>query len=350
MRDYLIIGQGIAGSVLGRMLEKEGKSFHVVDGPKTPSASRVAAGVWNPIAVKRFSKTWLADKTIPEAKAYFTGEESFFRDRFFFENEVIKLLSNQTEHNQMTRRWEEMLPFVEEDNSLEAAPGVAAPNGILRVKTAGYVDVSLFLDHIKTHWQQNGSLVETHFEHTDLQSEGDHWIWKNTPYQKVVFCEGISGMKNPWIQHMPLENTKGQILELKIPELDTPHILNKHIFVLPQGNSVFRVGATNEWVFDDLMPTEEGKQELLEKLEKILPGKRIEILKHEAGGRPTTTDRRPLMGALKDPGLFVFNGLGSRGVLLVPYLAGCMCRYLSADEEAIPTDGRLQRLKQHDNR
>lgn len=345
MRDFLIIGQGIAGSVLGRLLEREGKSFHVVDGKQTPSASRVAAGVWNPIAVKRFSKTWLADKTIPEAKAYFTAEESFFQDRFFFENQVIKLLSNQTEHKQMIRRWEEMLPFVEQDDALEAAPGVDAPNGILRVKTAGYVDVTLFLDHIKTLWQQNGTLIEAHFEHDALQKVDDHWVWQNEAYRNVIFCEGVSGMKNPWLKNMPLENTKGQVLELSIPELNTTHILNKHIFVLPQGNSIFRVGATNEWVFDDLMPSEAGKQELLEKLDKILPGKHIEILHHYAGGRPTTTDRRPLMGALGEPGLFVFNGLGSRGVLLVPFLAGCMCRYLLGDKEAIPVDGRLQRLK-----
>ncbi|MHB1279011.1 MAG: NAD(P)/FAD-dependent oxidoreductase [Bacteroidia bacterium] len=345
MRDFLIIGQGIAGSVLGRMLEKEGKSFLVVDGKQTPSASRVAAGVWNPIAVKRFSKTWMADKTIPAAKAYFSGEESFFQDRFFFENQLLKLLSNKAEHAQMTRRWEEMLPFVEKDDSLEAAPGVEAPNGILRVKTAGYIDVPGFLDHIREHWIKSGNFIETHFKHSDLLNEDGHWVWKDHVFQGVVFCEGISGLQNPWMKQMNLENTKGQVLEVRIPELDTPHILNKHIFVLPQGNSVFRVGATNEWVFDDLLPTEAGKNELLEKLEKILPGKKVEIVRQDAGGRPTTTDRRPLMGALSEPGLFVFNGLGSRGVLLVPYLAACMCRYLLGDEEAIPEEGRLQRLK-----
>lgn len=346
MRDFLIIGQGIAGSVLGRMLEKEGSSFLVVDGKQTPSASRVAAGVWNPIAVKRFSKTWMADKTIPAAKAYFSGEEDFFHSRFFFENQLLKLLSNKAEHAQMTRRWEEMLPFVEQDDSLEAAPGVEAPNGILRVKTAGYVDVPGFLDHIRTYWLKQGKFTEAHFKHSELLKADGHWLWKDQPFRNVVFCEGISGLQNPWMKHMNLENTKGQVLEVRIPGLETPHILNKHIFVLPQGNSIFRIGATNEWVFDDLQPTEAGKKELMEKLEKILPGKTVEILRQDAGGRPTTTDRRPLMGALSEPGLFVFNGLGSRGVLLVPYLAACMCRYLLGDEEAIPEEGRLNRLKQ----
>lgn len=346
MRDFLIIGQGIAGSVLGRMLEKEGRSFLVVDGKQTPSASRVAAGVWNPIAVKRFSKTWMADKTIPAAKAYFIGEESFFHSRFFFENQLLKLLSNKAEHTQMTRRWEEMVPFVQKDDSFEAAPGVEAPNGILRVKTAGYVDVPGFLDYIRDHWIKTGKFLESHFMHSDLLKIDGHWVWKDQSFQNVVFCEGISGLQNPWMKHMNLENTKGQVLEVRIPELDTPHILNKHIFVLPQGDSVFRIGATNEWVFEDLQPTDAGKNELLEKLEKIIPGKEVKIIRQDAGCRPTTTDRRPLMGALSEPGLFVFNGLGSRGVLLVPYLADCMCRFLLGDAEAIPEEGRLQRLKQ----
>jgi len=349
MRDYLIVGQGIAGTVLGRQLEAAKHSFHIIDGPSTPSASRVAAGVWNPIAVKRFLKAWLAEETVDAAKSFFKVEEGFFAKTFFYQTELLKLMSNADERKQMETRFESLKPFVVEDDTREPAPGVHAPEGILRIKVAGYVDVTAYLDACAAHWDEGGQLIRTHFVHDDLKQEEGNWLWNNESYKQVIFCEGVSGLNNPWMQHLPLTNTKGQVLRLSIPDLETKHILNKQVFLLPQANHEFRMGSTYEWAFDDLAPTEEGKAKLLEILDKVLPEKNYEVISQDAGGRPTTRDRRPLMGALNELGLFVFNGMGSRGVILVPYLAECMIRCLQGDQEAIPFEARLQRFKKKDN-
>ncbi len=345
MRDYLIVGQGIAGTVLGRQLEAQQASFHIIDGTTTPSASRIAAGVWNPIAVKRFLKAWLAEETVEAAKTFFNHEEAVFGKQFFFQTELLKLMSNAEERQQMEARFESLKPFVIENNTLEPAVGVDAPNGVLHIKVAGYVEVNAYLDACAAHWQHSGNLIRTHFEHKSLQQVDGAWLWMENRYKQVVFCEGISGMDNPWMSHLPLTNTKGQVLRLKIPDLETEKILNKQLFILPQANQEFRIGSTYEWSFEDLKPTEAGRQQLLEMLDKVLPKKSYEILRQDAGGRPTTRDRRPLIGALNESGLYVFNGLGSRGVLLVPYLAECMLRFLKGDEEAIPIEARLQRFK-----
>lgn len=349
MRDYLIVGQGIAGTVLGRQLEAANLSFHIIDGHSTPSASRVAAGVWNPIAVKRFLKAWLAEETVDAAKSFFGKEEQFFKKRFFYQTELLKLMSNADERRQMEARFESLKPFVVENDTHEPAPGVFAPEGILHIKVAGYVDISPYLDACAAHWDLRGQLIHSHFEHADLVQKDGVWSWNNEGYKQVIFCEGISGLNNPWMSHLPLTNTKGQVLRLFIPDLKTEHILNKQIFVLPQANQEFRMGSTYEWEFDDLAPTEDGKAKLLEQLDKVLPGKKYEVLSQDAGGRPTTRDRRPLMGELREPGLYVFNGMGSRGVILVPYLAECLIRCLQGDSEAIPFEARLQRFKKKEN-
>ena len=44
-----------------------------------------------------------------------------------------------------------------------------------------------------------------------------------------------------------------------------------------------------------------------------------EVINHQSGLRPTTHDRRPYIGALSDePGVYIVNGLGTCGVLIVP--------------------------------
>lgn len=346
--ETLIVGQGIAGTVLARLLEKAGESFLMIDG-NLPSASRAAAGVWNPIAVKRFLKAWLADESVASSQAFFQKEEAFFNSQFFFETGLIKLMSNDEERKQMEQRFDDLNPFVIADETTEPAPGVDAPYGVLHIKTAGYVDVSAYLDACAGQWMATDSLVKTEFKHDDLLPTEQGWEWQGQCFKRVIFCEGISGRNNPWMKHLPLNNTKGQVLRLEIPDLEIQQILNKNLFILPQGNQEFRIGSTYEWNFDDLEPTEEGKVKLLEMLVKILPNKNYRVMSQEAGGRPTTRDRRPLMGALDAPGLYVFNGMGSRGVILVPYLAECMLRYLNGDESAIPEEGRLQRFKKKEN-
>ena len=47
-----------------------------------------------------------------------------------------------------------------------------------------------------------------------------------------------------------------------------------------------------------------------------------EVIEHSAGIRPTTIDRRPIIGSHPNyKNIYVFNGLGSRGILLAPTLS-----------------------------
>ncbi len=63
--DYLIIGQGIAGTFLSYYLEKENRSFFVIDNNKPSAASRIAAGIINPVTGRRLVKTWMIDELLP---------------------------------------------------------------------------------------------------------------------------------------------------------------------------------------------------------------------------------------------------------------------------------------------
>ena len=66
--EFLIVGQGISGTFLSYYLKKENKSFLVIDNNNPNTASRIAAGIINPVTGRRIVKTWMIDELIPFVK------------------------------------------------------------------------------------------------------------------------------------------------------------------------------------------------------------------------------------------------------------------------------------------
>ncbi len=140
---------------------------------------------------------------------------------------------------------------------------------------------------------------------------------------------------NPFFNYLPLDGTKGELLIIKAPDLDLDVILNTSVFILPLGDSLFKVGATYHWEDKTSVPTEEGKRELIDKIKEILNCD-FEIVEHFAGVRPTVKDRRPLLGThTQYKNLHILNGLGTRGVMLAPDMALQLFDYI---ENSKPLD------------
>lgn len=59
----------------------------------------------------------------------------------------------------------------------------------------------------------------------------------------------------------------------------------------------------------------------------------FELISQEAGIRPTVSDRRPLVGAHPEyNNIYIINGLGSRGVMIAPYVAEQLYQFIEAKE------------------
>jgi glycine oxidase len=57
--DYIIVGCGLAGVSFCEELRAHGKSFVVFD-DQSQQSSIVAAGLYNPVILKRFTAVWKA--------------------------------------------------------------------------------------------------------------------------------------------------------------------------------------------------------------------------------------------------------------------------------------------------
>jgi len=127
-------------------------------------------------------------------------------------------------------------------------------------------------------------------------------------------------------------------LHIKCTDLNLDKIVKSNIFILPIGKNIYKVGATYNWEDKTNQPTVSGKEELVEKLNELISCD-YEIVEHLAGVRPTVKDRRPLVGTHHlHKNIHLLNGLGTRGVMLGPYLAKSLFEYL---ENGIPLDKEI---------
>ena len=113
-------------------------------------------------------------------------------------------------------------------------------------------------------------------------------------------------------------------------------MINRGVFAVPMAQQLTRVGSTFEREELNWECTTKGRTQLTQRLEKLVD-KPYEIVAQNAGIRPATADRRPLIGIHpKFEPLGVFNGLGTKGVSLAPYWAKEFFNFLEVGRPLLP--------------
>ena len=135
-------------------------------------------------------------------------------------------------------------------------------------------------------------------------------------------------LSSKFFGHLPLVPNKGQVLRIKFEGHKVDEMINYGNFLMPIDNGEYRLGATYELNDPNPNITEEARISFLEGLKDILPYT-PRVLEHEVGYRPTVRDRRPLLGEHPaHKGMYIFNGLGSKGVIQAPYCAHHLVQHL----------------------
>ena len=326
---YLIVGQGLAGTLLAHRLEEEAVDYKIIDSGINES-SRVAAGIINPIVFRRVTKSWLVDECMPEAVAMYRNLEQQLNTRFLYERTIRRAFSSEQEVELWKKKSTDagFTAYIQHPDKSSCPPNyINAPFGNGMVTSVYYVDTKIFIDANRAYFQRCEKLIEGDFNDQSITSSGCEINGEH--FDRIIFCQGYKGKENPYFESLPLNATKGQILDLEIEGVtNNREILNRKCFILPMENGSYKAGATYEWHSPNTQITEAAKQELSEKIAGLIhvPYK---IVGQEAGVRPTTIDRRPLMGRHpKMNNLYIFNGLGTKGYLLAPLLSGQMAAFI----------------------
>jgi len=322
MLDYVVVGLGLAGISICETLEKNGKTFKVIsDGSQT--SSQVAAGMYNPVILKRFSLVWNASEQMEMVFPFYKNLERKLGIKLDNKLSVLRRFASVEEQNLWFEATDKngMHLFLSSKTLPNKNTKIDAPFGYGEVLNTGRIDTKKFIAAYKKYLKEVNLFENETFEYDSLQISKNELSYKSLKTRRIIFAEGFGLTHNPYFNYLPLTGTKGELLTIKAPELNESSAIKASIFIIPLGNDLYRVGATYKWKDKTNLPTREAKRELLEKLNTFLKCE-YEVVDHVAGIRPTVTDRRPLVGEHPEhKNLYVLNGFGSRGVMIGPYAA-----------------------------
>lgn len=332
-----MVGCGLAGIAFCEQLRAANHSFMVFDNG-SQQASKVAAGLYNPVTLKRFTKVWNAQSQLDLAIPKYKGLEQLLQYKLNHELPVRRKFASVEEQNEWYVASDQpvlsefMLPKILKN----ANASLIAAHGFGEVLHSGRIDTSVLVPNYQNYLQEQHQLEREAFEHAAVGFESGHIQYKDWESKYIVFAEGFGLSTNPFFNNLPLRGLKGEMLTIKAPKLKMDFILKSSIFLVPMGDDLFWVGATYEHHDNTHVVSEKGKEQLLSKLKTVINCE-FEIINQVAGIRPTTKDRRPMVGRHEiHKQMFVLNGLGTRGVMISPYVAKQLYDHIELNEALDP--------------
>ena len=316
---YLIVGQGLAGSILGWEFLKAGVPLKIFQEKNGQSASATAAGLITPITGKRWKKSQGIEDFLPKAIAFYQSLEKDFNQSFWENRTTIRIFSSAEDEKTFRERSQDAayIPYFGE----EAPAGTWAndPLGSVSITGGGVLNTTALLAAFRTHFEKAHLYIEESFDFNKLDAKAK--TYNGEPFQGVIFCEGAAVIKNPFFKDLPFRPAKGEILTLQAPMPDSwlPHVFNSGHWLLPLSPYICRVGATYAWEYSP-EPTPKARAELLASFKRLAPHVFMPVLlEQKTGIRLAMEDTLPIVGPHPHlPFLHIFNGFGSKGSLYIP--------------------------------
>jgi glycine/D-amino acid oxidase-like deaminating enzyme len=318
--DFLVVGQGIAGTLISHELLSRGKKIMVFDQVNNHAASRVAGAVLNPAVLKGRSKE-LNFAAVDAAVEVYSRISGLIGEVIISKKDMLVFPGNQDEDQSYRMRvGEKYISGVERDpdqfrlffnSSFE--PVSVSP--VWQVNAPG------LLDKWKGYLSSVGVCRNEKFMADECEFEKHGVKYKDINAGKIIFCEGVDAGKNPMFATYPFVANRGDVLLLDIPGLPQEKIYHRKFRLIPMGQSLFWFGSNYNWTFTDMLPDANWRSQAEEELRNWL---KLEytVVSHTTAERPTTAGQIPLCRVHdSNPTVIIFNGLGTKGFTNGPMLA-----------------------------
>ncbi len=335
--EFLIIGQGISGTWLSYYLEKANKSFIVIDNDQPNSASRVAAGIINPVTGRRIVKTWMIDELLAFLVPAYEELGNELGIKAIDRKSLIDFHPTPQMKIAFDERIKENAEFLfQPKDQRQFQEAFTDDFGFGAVDPCYIVNLKEILPAWRKKLLSNKQLLEEKFETEELKHSNTGVTYKNINAGKIIFCDGISSSLNPFFKNLPFALNKGEVILIESPGIPATNIFKKGMMLTSLESNVYWIGSNYLWKFPDDQPTEQFRKqtELLLKTWLKVPFK---IVDHKASVRPANIERRPFVGFHPTyKNVCIFNGLGTKGCSLAPYFAKQLTDHLIFKKEIIP--------------
>ena len=340
--DYLIVGQGIAGTLVAHQLLQRQKQLLVVDAAHTEAASRVAAGILNPITGRHFVKSWRVDDLWPVAWQTYHNLEQLLGIEVLEERLLTRFLPTVKAHNDWLVRsgHPDLQAYLRPDFDA-AYYGSFLQNfeAGVEFQQTGRAKLAQLTAAFRQHLRQAATLIEAAFAYEQLDIRPDGVVYQGHHARRVIFAEGYRMQDNPHFNYLPLTPAKGDVLLVRIPGYPASDRMIKHgVFMVPWlSEDLYWIGSTYNHHYQETAPQPADRAILEQRLSHALQLP-FEVVEHQAAVRPAVRDRRPLLGQHPHhPALYVFNGLGAKGASLGPFWAQALVAHLENQRPLDPS-------------
>ena len=355
-QHVVVVGRGLAGAMVAWKFAERGCRISWW-GDGESGASRVAAGMFNPVSFRRVVEVWNASAHVANMRSTLQAmEEAFGMQGALVHNvPVVKVFANDAYRQTWDDRWATdhgVTQWAERGQPAEdlGITSLNAPHGVGKVHAAGWVNVPALLDAMETHVASHHTLVDRAWRVEDGLPDGA---------DAVVDCRGVGAAKELSEVGLKVNPNHGDVLTLstEADALQTQgHNVNNGKWLLPMrqqdGRQWWRLGATYSWDKPTSAPHGPAAQSLKDHMADAFHGGasqawdkgRVEA--HQAGLRPASPDRRPMVGPWpgQPEGVLMLNGLGTRGVLVGPAAAEALVNFW-LDDAPISPEMRPDRFK-----
>ncbi len=326
MLDAIIVGQGLAGSILALQLIKQGRSVKIIDN-QSSRCSIIAAGIVNPITGRKYVKSWEYDMLSDFAYTFYNKWEKTFKNDFYTELKIGKVINAVKDKNEFLLKIQDE-PFSLLNSINNVPEHIKYDKDNIYIINGFRLNTSKFLNSCKNYFSSIRSLSIKDFDYENISIHNSNIVYKDLKAKHIIFCEGHKIKDNPYFNYLPMRPTKGELLEIETDAHKTNICFQKHHFLLPVSNKSFKVGSNYERENINETPTETIRNDL-EEFFTHSSSLKYKIKEHQAGIRPSTIDRRPFIGEHPShKNLWVFNGFGSKGVSLCPYLSSHLLTHI----------------------
>ncbi len=365
--DVIIAGGGLAGLATAAQLVEKNKNLKVLvyearqigDG-----ASGVPAGMVNPATGQRAHMVWNAeacfrmlDKRLDQLSS---GSSTILKlQNGVMRPAVDEYLAENFRASLENKRWPKgWIEWLEPDAVRNKVPNLKNSFGALFIKKGKTVRTPEYLEAYANYLKEAG--VSFIFGGPYSIDNKNGWTLNNGTNSfsapALVITTGYKARENKYWSELPLNAVKGQLALYHCPE-KVSHIpaISAYGYITPVDDHRLAVGSTYEHHFFDENPDAQGAGLLDQKFNELLPGlyPKCNRIGQWSGIRATTPDRLPIAGEHYDmKGLYVYAGLGSKGLLYSEFVASLLAMHIT-EKKDLPFEislyrfARMQELREH---
>jgi glycine oxidase len=334
--DFIVVGQGLAGTMVAHFLLKHSTNVLVVDAEQH-TASYAAAGIVNPITGRHYVKSWMIDALLPFALQTYDEMSNLLGISAYQKLNILRTIDSIKEQNDWEARKQDddySAYIVKESDASSIEDLTKVQHTYAEVTQSLQVKLKDIITSYRKYLAQNGKYQKMKMDVNAIKFIDDKIEINGLLARQIIFCEGHNAVQNPYFNHVHFFPSKGNALIIKGDFLLHKN-LKDQLFITPLEDGTHWVGSGYEWKTTDESPN--GKE--IEKMEATLQAflsKPYTVIEKLAGIRPSVKNRRPVIGPHPShPNMYIFNGLGTKGSSLAPYFAHMLVASIFNDVDII---------------